>query len=245
MSRRSLFKSSNPMMSNEKLAKVSGLARRGEVMTVQGAVNKTFILASIMLTTAYFGFMYPSSLFMWGGMIGALIMVVWASFKPHMSPILAPIYAAFEGLFVGAISYMYAGIGNGLIFQAVTLTMAILFAMLFLYKTGIIKVTEKLRSGIMIATGGIMLVYLLNMVLHMFGMNVPYLHEGGMIGIGISLFIIGIASMNLLLDFDFFDKGAASGAPSYMEWFAGMGLLVTLVWIYIEILRLLAVLNRD
>ncbi|RME03633.1 MAG: Bax inhibitor-1/YccA family protein, partial [Bacteroidetes bacterium] len=134
----------------------------------------------------------------------------------------------------------------GIIFQAVTLTFAVLFMMLFLYKSGTIKVTQKLRSGVIMATGAILLVYIINLVLSFFGMNVPYLHEGGMMGIGISLLIIGVAAMNLLLDFDNFDKGEQYGAPAYMEWFCAMGLIITLVWLYIEILRLLSILSgRD
>ncbi len=243
MSRRSFFESSNPVMSDDKFTRVK--AGSDEVMTVQGAINKTFVLTFILLGTAFIGFANPSPLYMWGGAIGGLIMVIWASMQPSRSGILAPLYAAFEGLFVGAVSAIYASLGGGIIFQAVTLTMAILFTMLFLYKMEIIKVTEKLRSGIMMATGAVFIVYLLNMVLHMFGINMPYLHQGGVIGIGISLVIIAIASMNLLLDFDFIEKGARAQAPEYMEWFAGMGLLVTLVWIYLEILRLLSKLSRN
>ncbi|MEZ4931497.1 MAG: Bax inhibitor-1/YccA family protein [Saprospiraceae bacterium] len=142
---------------------------------------------------------------------------------------------------------MYAGaFGGAIVFHAVTLTFAVLFMMLFLYKTGMIKVTEKFRSGVMMATGAIFIVYLLSWVLGMFGVNIPYLHEGGMMGIGISVVIIGIAALNLLLDFDMFEKGEQYRAPKYMEWFAAMGLLITLVWLYIEILRLLAILaGRD
>ncbi len=121
--------------------------------------------------------------------------------------------------------------------------MALLLAMLFLYQTRIIKVTDKFRSGIMMATLGIFLVYMVNMVLGFFGMNVPFLHSGGIMGIGISLFIVGIASLNLLLDFDQFEKGEQYGAPKYMEWFSALGLLVTLVWLYLEILRLLSKLR--
>jgi uncharacterized YccA/Bax inhibitor family protein len=173
--------------------------------------------------------------------------VIIAAFKRHLSPTLAPIYALLEGCFVGGITAIYgAAFGGGIVFQAVTLTFAVLFMMLFLYKTGIIKVTEKFRSGVMMATGAILLVYIINLVLSFFGMSVPFLHEGGMMGIGISLLIIGVAALNLLLDFDNFEKGEQFGAPKYMEWFCAMGLLITLVWLYIEILRLLAILSgRD
>ena len=218
---------------------------RGETMTVQGAINKTFILSAIMLATAVWGFASPSPLFMWGGAIAGFVVVIFASFKPHLSPTLAPIYAGLEGLFVGSISAIYASMFNGIIFQAVTLTMAVLFIMLFIYKTGIIKVTQKLRAGIVMATGAIVVVYLVSIVLSLFGITVPYLHQAGPIGIGISLVIIGVAAMNLLLDFDNFEKGEQYGVPSYMEWFSAMGLLITLVWLYIEILRLIAMFSSS
>lgn len=249
------MESRNPIMNEEAFRKASsnnsaldadfiqvGAGR----MTVQGAVNKSLILSGIMLLTALWGFTSPSSIMMWGGAIGGLIVVLIASFRPHLSPTLAPIYAGLEGLFVGSISAIYAAAYDGIIFQAVTLTMGVLFAMLFIYKAGIIKVTDKLRSGIYMATGAIAIVYLVNIVLSFFGINMPYLHEASPIGIGISLVIIAVAAFNLLLDFDNFEKGEAYGAPSYMEWFSAMGLLITLVWLYIEILRLVAMLSsRD
>jgi len=253
--KKGLFKSSgNPVMSERAFQRsASGVldadmtktgAEAGR-MTVSGAVNKTLLLGALMLATAVFAYINPNPLFIWGGAIAGLIVVVIASFKPKYSPTLAPIYAALEGLFVGGISAMYASLYNGIVFQAITLTMAVFFLMLFFYKTGIIKVTQKLRSGIIMATGAIFVVYLLNFVLSMFGVNLPYLHEGGMIGIGISLLIIAVAAMNLLLDFDNFDKGEQYGAPAYMEWFSAMGLLITLVWLYIEILRLIAIFSSS
>lgn len=216
----------------------------GERMTVSGAVNKSLVLGAIMLATAVVGFTFANPIFMWGGAILGLIVVVVASRKPQYSTFLAPLYAVLEGLFVGSVSMMYyTAFYPGIIFKAVTLTMAVFFIMLFVYKAGIIKVSDKFRSGIIMATGAIMLVYIVSIALSFFGISIPYLHEGGAIGIGISLVIIGIASMNLLLDFDNFEKGEQMGAPAYMEWFFAMGLLVTFVWLYIEILRLLAILT--
>ncbi len=247
MSRRKIFGGNNPMLKESTLernfndASYTGIER----MTVAGAVNKSVILTGILMLTAFYGFTNPSPLFMWGGAIGGLIAVLVASFKPTTSPIAAPIYAALEGLFVGSISAIYAAAYGGIIVQAVSGTICVLASMLILYKSGTIKVTDKLRSGIMMATGAIALVYMLSWIMGMFGINIPYLHQGGAIGIGISVVIIGVAAMNLLLDFDFFEKGEEAGMPSYMEWFAGMGLLVTLVWLYIEILRLLSMLGRD
>lgn len=252
--RRNFFESHNPVMKDRVYQEASqdvldadmtqaGVIR--ERMTVQGAINKSFILGGIMLVTAAISFNNPSPLFMWGGAIGGLIVVLISSFRPQYSPTLAPVYAGLEGLFVGAISAMYAYAFNGIVFQAVTLTMAVFFLMLFIYKSGIIKVTSKFRTGVVMATGGILVVYLLTWVLSMFGINMPYLHEGGLIGIGISLLIVGVAALNLLLDFDNFEKGEQYGAPSYMEWFSAMGLLVTLVWLYIEILRLIAIFSSN
>ncbi len=245
--RRSFFESSNPVMNDKAFQQSAGtLVQGGETMTVSGAVNKTLILTGILLLTTVFSYANPNPLFMWGGAIGGFIVVLIAVFKPQYSNITAPIYAALEGLFVGGISAMYASLFNGIIFQAVSITMAILFVMLFLYKSGIIKVTKSFRTGVIMATGAVALVYVVSMVLGMFGIQVPFLHQGGMIGIGISVVIIGIASMNLLLDFDNFEKGEQYGAPAYMEWFSAMGLLITLVWLYLEVLRLVAMLSgRD
>lgn len=252
--KRGFFESRNPIMNENAFMKASSgqqtldsdfIQVGASKMTVQGAVNKTLILSGIMLLTALWGFSSPSSLMMWGGAIGGFIIVLIASFRPHLSPTLAPIYAALEGLFVGSISAIYAAALDGIIFQAVTLTLGVLFAMLFIYKAGIIKVTSKLRTGVYMATGAIAIVYILNIVLSFFGINMPYLHDASPLGIGISLVIIAVAAFNLLLDFDNFEKGEKYGAPSYMEWFCGMGLLITLVWLYIEILRLVALLSSS
>ena len=252
--RRGMFSSSsNPMFREKALQRASQntldgdvIQTTGERMTVSGAVNKSLILGAIMLLTAAIGWTYANPIFMWGGAILGLVAVLAASYKPEWSTWLAPVYAGLEGLFVGSISMIYANaFFPGIIFQAVTLTMAVFFVMLFVYKAGIIKVSQKFRSGVIMATGAVVLVYIVNIVLSLFGINLPFLHEGGMIGIGISLVIIGIASLNLLLDFDNFDKGEKFGAPAHYEWFFAMGLLVTLVWLYIEILRLLAILSSS
>ncbi len=253
MSRRGgFFSSGNPVMNERAYQKASnnvldadmvGTQIKGETMTVSGAVNKSFILMGLLLAFALVGYVFPSSMFIMGGGLLGLGIVLLAVFKTHWSPVLAPIYAIVEGLFVGAVSAMYAAAFDGIIFQAVSLTMAVLFLMLFLYKMEIIKVTQKLRSGVIMATGAVFIVYILSFVLSFFGITVPYIHEGGMIGIGISVVIVGIASMNLLLDFDNFEVGERLRSPKYMEWFSAMGLIITLVWLYIEILRLLSKLR--
>lgn len=244
-----MFESRNPILDEEKINSIyqaeqaQGVQR--EVMTVSGAVNKTLILTGILLITSIISFVMPSSLFLYSGLIGGIIALLVATFKPHTSPISAPVYAAFEGLFLGTVSAYYAFIVDGIILQAVSLTIGTLVTMLMLYKSGLITVNQKFRAGVMMATGAIAIVYLVAIVGRMFGWQMPYLHQGGAIGIGISLVIIAVAALNLLLDFDNFEKSAEARSPKFMEWFCGMSLLVTLVWLYIEFLRLLSKLNRD
>ena len=247
---KSFFESRNPVFNEEKLQKLdrSGALTNEnvhDVMSISGAINKTAILFVILLATSVASYAMPSMFLLIVGIVGGLIAVLVASFKPHTSAIAAPVYAGFEGLALGTISAMYASTMDGIIMQAVSLTFATLISMLVLYKSGLIKVTDKFRSGVMMATGAIFLVYLVSMIGSMFGWNMPYLHQGGMIGIGISVVIIAVAALNLLLDFDNFDKAAQARAPKYMEWFCGLSLMVTLVWLYIEFLRLLSMLNRD
>lgn len=241
--------SNNPLLNEERLMEQSKNMSfdQQKVMTREGAMNKSVILVGIMLLTAFYAFNTPSiiQLTLWGGMIGGLILFFVTMFKPQIANITAPIYAAFEGLLVGGVSYLYGAMQGGIILQAISITVCILLMMLMIYRSNILPVTNKLRTGIIAATGGIFLVYMLSLGLSFFGINIPYLHTGGAMGIGISLFIIGIASLNLLLDFDSIDKGDKMGLPKYMEWYYGMSLLATLVWIYIEVIRLLAVLNRD
>jgi uncharacterized YccA/Bax inhibitor family protein len=251
MANKSFFESRNPFLSEKKFIETSatitqsGSAVIEETSTIAGAINKTLILFGVLMVTSVISYWMPSGFLMIAGAVGGLIAVLVASFKPHTSAIAAPVYAAFEGLFVGSISAYFAAMMDGIILQAVSLTMGTLLTMLVVYKTGIIPVTQKLRTGIVMATGAVFFVYLISFIGSFFGFSIPYLHEGGMIGIGISVVIIGIAAFNLLLDFDMFEKAEEHGAPKYMEWFCALGLMVTLVWLYIEFLRLLSKLNRD
>jgi len=249
------MESKNPLLKDSAMSKAVNktadsqdlveVINKGEVMTVDGAVNKTLILFSLMMITTFVSYMMPSQLFMYVGIFGGLGAVLFASYKPHLSSTLAPIYALLEGLFVGTISAIYAAQFDGIIFQAVSLTFGTLLMMLAIYKSGLIKVTAKFKMGVAMATGAIFIVYLVSFIGSFVGFNVPYLHEGGLMGIGVSIVIIAVASLNLLIDFDSFEKGAAHGSPKYMEWFCAMGLLVTLVWLYWEFLRLLSKLQRD
>lgn len=247
MARFNINKSRNPFLKEKAMQNASiGLDQAGQgSMTVYGAINKTFLLLGIMMITTLVSYSMPNNLFLYVGGFGGLIAVIVASFKQTLSPFLAPIYALLEGLFVGTISAYYAAAYQGIVLHAVTLTISMLLLMLIIYRLKLVKVTQKFRMGVFMATGAVVLLYLLSWGLSYFGINLPYLHEGGMMGIGISLVIIVIAALNLLLDFDFFEKGEQYGAPKYMEWFAGMGLLITLVWLYIEFLRLLSILSRD
>jgi uncharacterized YccA/Bax inhibitor family protein len=217
-------------------------AREG-AMTSQGAINKTLMLFGILLITGIYNFQEQSTVLMIGGAIVGFILVLVNVFKKEYSPYIAPVYAAMEGLFVGGISGIYAGFGGGIVVQAISLTLLVLFIMLFIHKTGIIPVTNKFRTGVVMATGAIALLYVISIVLGFFGIHIPFIHEGGTFGIMFSLGVIGIASLNLLLDFDMIVKGEEYGAPKYMEWFSAMSLMITLIWLYLEILRLLTKLR--
>jgi len=225
-----------------------------EVMTLNGTVNKTGILLLLtVLTAAYswsqvdFGMgTQPSgafSVYLWGGLIGGLVFALATIFKKEWAPVTAPLYALSEGLFLGAISAMYNHVFDGIVQQAVLLTIGTLFAMLMAYRSGLIKATEKFKTGVIAATGGIALVYLATIILRFFNIEIPLIHESGMIGIGFSLFVVVIAALNLVLDFDLIETGVEQRAPKYMEWYGGFALLVTLVWLYIEFLRLLSKLR--
>lgn len=234
----------NPFFNKMTSESSSSLTMASEgTMTTQGAINKTLILFGILLIPAIYNYQAQNTVLMIGGAIVGLILVIVNVFKREYSPYIAPAYAAMEGLFVGGISGIYAGFGGGIVLQAISLTLLVLFIMLFIHKTGIIPVTQQFRMGVVMATGAIALLYLLSFILSFFGINIPYIHEGGTFGILFSLAVIGIASLNLLLDFDNIVKGEQYALPKYMEWFTAMGLMITLIWLYIEILRLLAKLK--
>jgi uncharacterized YccA/Bax inhibitor family protein len=218
-------------------------------MTLNGVVNKTGIL--LVLCMGSFAFAWYQSSAALGpiagvGMIGGLIVGLITCFFARIAPYTAPVYAVLEGLFLGAISAIMEGSFPGIAVQAAGLTFGTVAVMLTLYLTRVIVVTETFRSAIIVATGAIALVYLVSLVLRLFGTQIPFIHQSGVIGIGFSLLVVGLAAMNLLLDFDFIEQGVGQGAPKHLEWYAGFSLLVTLVWLYLELLRLLAKLRgRD
>ncbi len=221
-------------------------------MTIQGTVNKTGIMLVLLLLTAgytwnlFFAAGDSAAImpYFWGGLIGGFIVAMVTVFKKTWAPITAPLYALLEGLFLGGLSAIFEANYPGIVMQAVALTFGTLFALLLAYKSGMIKATENFKLGVAAATGGIFLVYMASMVLSFFGTSIPFIHESGLLGIGFSLFVVVIAAMNLVLDFDFIESGSNRGLPKYLEWYGAFGLMVTLVWLYIEILRLLAKLNN-
>jgi uncharacterized YccA/Bax inhibitor family protein len=178
------------------------------------------------------------------GLVGGFIVALVTIFKKNWAAFTAPLYALFEGLMLGALSATLEARYPGIAIQAVGLTFGTLLAMLIAYSSGLIKPTQKFKTGVIAATGGIALLYLATMGLGFFGVHIPYIYGNGLVGIGFSLFVVVIAALNLVLDFDLIQSGVASGAPKYMEWYCAFGLLVTLVWLYIEMLRLLSKLNR-
>ena len=217
-------------------------------MTINGTVNKAGIL--LILTIAGAGwtwriFSNSENFAPWmiGGIIGGLITAFITIFKKELAAITAPLYALLEGLFLGGISAIFESRYPGIVIQAVGLTFGTLACLLMAYRSGLIKPTENFKLGVVAATGGIAIVYFVSIIMGLFNVPIPLIHSNGIIGIGFSLFVVVIAALNLVLDFDFIENGAQMGAPKYMEWYAAFGLMVTLIWLYVEILRLLAKLS--
>ncbi|NUN48549.1 MAG: Bax inhibitor-1/YccA family protein [Candidatus Brocadiae bacterium] len=245
------MRTANPALNDKTF---SGVFAAGDAtaMTLTGTAVKTGLLLLFTVTASTFtwkqvqaGDLRMAIPLAIGGMIGGFIVALITVFRKQWSPVTAPLYAILEGLFLGAVSAIYdlRFPGTGIVGNAVGLTFGTLACLLAAYVTGIVKPSENFKLGIVAATGGIMMVYLVSIVLRLFGIEIPLIHGSGWIGIGFSLFVVVIAALNLVLDFDFIEKGVESRAPKYMEWYAGFGLLVTLVWLYLEILRLLAKLN--
>lgn len=253
------MQSSNPALSDNVFKNFESYGDT-TVMTISGTVTKTLISLALCFLTAGFTFnlyseaaatMGPAAVgkimpYMIGGLVVGLIASLVTMFKQTWAPITTPIYALAEGFFLGGISAVVQSRFPAvpIAFQALGLTFGTAAVMLFAYQTGLIKVTEKLRSCVVAATGAIALVYLVSIGLNFFGMEVPYIHGSGKIGIAFSIFVVGLAAFNLLLDFDLIENLSHQRAPKHMEWYGAFALMVTLVWLYIEILRLLSKLNR-
>ncbi|MFV0238020.1 MAG: Bax inhibitor-1/YccA family protein [Flavobacteriales bacterium] len=241
----------NPTLSKKTFRSSAKAAIFEEKMTVQGALNKTYILFGIMLLTAAFTWYQIIPAFqniqvLWiGSVVVGFALSLFLSFNPKYAPTLAPLYAVIEGVFVASISYYYATFYEGIIGQALLGTTVTFSIMLTLYKTRIIKVTERLKSIIVGATLAVMTYYLISFLIGMFTDIQMFEWGNSWFSIGFSLFVIGLAAFNLLLDFDNIEKGAEYGAPKYMEWYCGFALLVTIIWLYFEILRLLSKLSDN
>ncbi len=245
-----LNRSSNPVL-NSTLFKEAAVTNPAEgTMTIGGTVNKTILLFLITVFTSVYtwklALVGKGTGLIWVGVIGGLITGLITTFKIDWAHITAPLYAAFEGLFLGAISAMFNTLYEGIVVKAVLLTFGVMLMVLLLYRLGVLKATPGFVKWLVIATGGIAGYYLLTIILSFFGINIGTEALGGW-GIGIQLFIVGIAALNFVLDFNMIEQGAAQGAPKQMEWYGAFGLMVTLIWLYIEILRLLAILasSRD
>jgi uncharacterized YccA/Bax inhibitor family protein len=246
------MRTSNPALNDKVFRGLPGTF--GETMTLEGTVNKTGMLLLCAVATAAWTWhlaMNPAtlpmdSLLLIVGLIGGLIFALITTFKKTWAPVTAPIYALLEGLVLGGISAMFEMRYPGIAIESVCLTFGTLFVLLLAYKSGMIRVTQKFRLGVVAATGAIFLFYMAEMVLGFFGIHFGSINGSGPLGIGISLVIVCVAALNLVLDFDFIESGVAAGAPKYMEWYGAFGLMVTLVWLYLEMLRLLSKLrSRD
>ena len=242
------FRSGNPAL-RSKTFKMDK-ATDQEVMTLEGTVNKTTICLFILLATAFYTFSTQNPNFIWLGVIGGFITALVTIFKKEWAPFTVPLYAALEGLALGGISLLFNTMYPGIAQQAILLTFGIFGALLFAYQTKIIRATENFKLGIFAATAGIALAYFINLIVFWFSGEPFYFMSIGqpgspapLISVGFSVFVVIIAALNLVLDFDFIEQGAEAGIPKYMEWYGAFGLLVTLIWLYLEILRLLAKLQ--
>jgi uncharacterized YccA/Bax inhibitor family protein len=239
-----LIRSNNPVLKEKAFA---GPVVGGEAMTIQGTVNKTGLLLFLVVVSAAWtwGLAHsetPEAAYPWmiGGALGGFALALVTVFKKTWSPVTSPVYALLEGLFLGGISAVLERRYPGIAIQAVSLTFGVMFVMLLAYKFGIIRATRGFKLGVIAATGGIAVVYLANMVMGFFFHSpLSFLSSSTPLGIGISVFIVIIAALNLILDFDMIESAARMGAPKYMEWYGAFGLMVTLIWLYLEILRLL------
>jgi uncharacterized YccA/Bax inhibitor family protein len=243
-----MIKSSNPTLTESTFA-TNQLIDRSDAMTVQGVVFKTAISLLLVLLSAGYTWtkFYQSggkpesvAVLMMAGVLGGLVIAITTAIKKEWAPVTTGFYALFEGLFIGGISAMLEASFPGIVIQAAGLTFGTLASMLIVYQSGLIRATEGFKMGVFAATGGIAIVYLGTLVLSFFGVQVPAIYGNGWMGILFSLFVVTVAALNFIIDFDFIEQGAKQGAPKYMEWYGAFALMVTLIWLYIEFLRLLS-----
>jgi len=244
MSKHLSFRSGNPVLSQKTFSTLNSTIIEDR-MSMSGTVNKTLISLFLLVGSGYYMFSMPNMAILAFCGIAAFIVAIITVFKKTWAPITVPIYAVLEGAALGGISFIYNAKYEGIVSQAIQLTIGILLALLFAYKSGIIKATENFKLGVFAATGGIGVIYLINFIMGFFGSSMPIMdiNNASMFSIGFSLVVVIIASLNLVLDFDFIEEGVEKGAPKYMEWYGAFGLMITLVWLYLEILRLLSKLN--
>ena len=244
MSKHLSYRSGNPVLTSKAFNIQSDYTDK---MTIEGTVNKTFLLLTIVMGSGYFAWtnLYTS---MYLAMPAAILSIVFATliiFNKKWISYLAPLYAIFQGIAMGLFSYMYNALYDGIVITAISYTLCILFGLLSIYRLGLIKPTENFKLGVGAATFGIMMLYLVDLIMGFFGTGLPVMDitNASMTSIGFSVLVIIVAAMNLVIDFDFIEEGVEKGAPKYMEWYGAFGLMVTLIWLYFEILRLLAKLN--
>jgi uncharacterized YccA/Bax inhibitor family protein len=252
-----MMRSGNPALGQNTFLDIGSgrvVAGGDQAMSLNGTVNKTGLMLVLVVVGAMFSwsrFAGPASLpalgpLVLGGALVGFVLAMVTAFKKTWAPVTAPLYALAEGVFVGALSAIFEMRYPGIVMQAVALTFGTMAVLLMGYRSGLIRVTDKFRAGVVAATGGILLVYLASFVMGFFGHSIGFIHNSGWMGIGFSAFVVVIAALNLVLDFDFIEQGVEQGAPKYMEWYAAFGLMVTLVWLYLEMLRLLSKLqSRD
>ena len=237
-----MLRSGNPALRDNVFTQAQAIDGQQGAMTIQGTANKTIILLFIALFTAalVWSNQQIAVLLLVPGLILGFIVAMVTIFKKEWSPVTAPVYALLEGLVLGAISSFFEARYPGIVIQAVALTFGTLFCLLIAYKTRLIKVTENFKLGVISATGAICLLYIVSILMGFFGFNIGFIHSSGPLGIGFCIFVVVIAALNLVIDFDFIEKGSEAGAPKYLEWYSAFALLVTLIWLYLEILRLLS-----
>ena len=243
MNRHLTMRSGNPALNKNTFKNIS--TDSSNIMTIDGTVNKTIISLLILISASTYTFFSEITYLIFPGLIGGFIFALITIFKKEWAPYTVPIYAVLEGLALGGISAIYESMYTGIVQQAVFLTIGIFSALLFAYKTKIIKVTENFKLGVFAATGGIAIVYFISFIMSLFGseLSIMNIENASLMSIGFSFFVVIIASLNLVLDFDFIEEAAEANVPKYMEWYATFGLLITLIWLYLEILRLLAKLQ--
>lgn len=245
------MRTKNPALGSRTFTEFTDLGDTTRTMSIQGTVNKTVLmLLLIMISTSWtwnkvIGSASSGDIryWMWSGILGSVAVALATIFNKRLAPVTAPIYSLVQGLFLGAVSAKFETMHQGIVVQAVFLTFSTLFILLAVYKARVIKVTQKFKLGVVVATGGIVLFYSFALILGFFGMNWPFFYQGGLLSIAFSLFVVALASFNLVLDFDFIENGVSNGAPKYMEWYSAFALMVTLVWLYVEFLRLLGKLR--